>query len=93
MSAAKQGGADALPIEERVAKIIVDHLCVAIEGDGLSPDADLARDLAADSLDRVELALVMEDEFDIAITDDQGASCETVGDWQKLVRQLVEAKP
>jgi acyl carrier protein len=93
MSAAEQGGVEALSIEERVAKIIVDHLCVAVERDGVSPDADLAKDLAADSLDRVELTLAMEDEFDIAVTDDQSAACETVGDWQQLVRQLVEAKP
>jgi acyl carrier protein len=93
MSAAKQTAADALPTEERVACIIAKHLSITIEGDGLSPETHLADDLLADAIDQIELALAMEDEFDIAITDDEGASCETVGDWQKLVRQLIEAKP
>ncbi len=93
MSAAQTEAADAPTIEERVARIIADHLLIAIEGDGLLPDTHLADDLLADAIDQIELALAMEDEFDIAITDDQGASCETVGDWQKLVRQLIEAKP
>lgn len=93
MSAAQKEAGDELPIEVRVARIIADHLATAIKGDCLSPDAHLADDLHADAIDQIELALAMEDEFDIAITDDQSTACETVGDWQKLVRQLVEAKP
>jgi|JI8StandDraft_2_1071088.scaffolds.fasta_scaffold03137_14 acyl carrier protein len=93
MSAAERKRAEAVPYWERVTQIIAEHLGVKTETDGLSRDTHLADDLLADAIDQIEIALAMEDEFDIAITDDQGASCETIGDWRTLVHQLLAAKP
>ncbi len=51
-------------------------------------------DLKADSLELVEPAMALEDEFNIVIDDDEvpdGASL-TVGEWIALVERKVEAK-
>lgn len=52
--------------EPRVRKLVVEHLGVP---DDFDMDASLA-DLGADSLDTIELALKMEDEFDKPFDDD-----------------------
>lgn len=68
-------------------RILREHLGVSDEQ--LTDDAHLADDLGADSLDPVELALAVEDEFSITVTDDETAACMTVGDWIKLVEGRV----
>lgn len=66
----------------RVRAIITEHLCV--EPDRVQADAHLVDDLAADSLDQVELTMAMEEEFGIEITDDEAEACTTVGNWIDL---------
>lgn len=72
---------------DRTRRILREHLGVSAEQ--LTADAHLADDLGADSLDPVELALAVEDEFSITVTDDETAACTTVGDWIKLVEGRV----
>ncbi len=55
-------------IEERLKKIIVDQL--GAEESEITPSTDLIEDLRADSLDLVELQMVVEEQFDIEIPDD-----------------------
>lgn len=71
-------------IESRVSEIIAEHLGVAIER--VRPEIDIA-DLGADSLDRVELVMAMEDEFTVAIGDAQARGIVTVADVIALVRE------
>lgn len=77
------------PIDKCVASIIAAHLHVTVPPGGLSPDAHLATDLSADPIDQIEVTLAIEDAFDIAISDDESAACETIGDWQRLVAARV----
>lgn len=72
---------------DRTRRIMREHLGVSDEQ--LTDDAHLADDLGADSLDPVEIALAVEDEFSITVTDDETAACATVGDWIKLVEGRV----
>ena len=51
-------------------------------------DLHIVDDLRFDSIDCVELTMELEDEFDIAITDDQAESCKTLGDITKLCIKL-----
>jgi acyl carrier protein len=81
------------PIDKCVASIIAARLHVTVPPGGLSPDAHLASDLSADPIDQIEVALAIEDAFDITISDDEGASCETIGDWQRLVATRVGQRP
>lgn len=55
----------------------------------VTPEATL-HDLGADSLDTVEIALTLQEEFDVEITDDQLEQIKTVGDVHRIVGQLVE---
>ena len=58
-----------------------------VDPDRLLPGARLGEDLCVDSLDAVELTMVLEDEFDIALPDDVVADVRTYGDIVSLVRR------
>jgi acyl carrier protein len=55
-------------VEERLKKIIADQL--GAEESEITPSTDLIEDLRADSLDLVELQMVVEEHFNIDIPDD-----------------------
>jgi len=63
-------------IEERVKKIIVDHL--GIEESKVKSDSKFIDDLGADSLDTVELVMAFEEKFSIEIPDDAAETIQTV---------------
>ncbi len=65
-------------IAERVKKIVVEHL--GVEESKVVPEASFIDDLDADSLDTVELVMLLEEEFDIEIADDVAEKIATVGD-------------
>ena len=58
-------------IEERVKKIVVEHL--SVEEEKISESASFIDDLGADSLDTVELVMAFEEEFGVEIPDDPAA--------------------
>lgn len=68
----------------------------ALYADPMQPD--LFAELGADSLDAVEITMVMEDEFRISISDDEAEPFgdrhehKTVGDWVELVEAKLAAK-
>lgn len=70
--------------EERVHKVINEHLGVTIANN----EQHIEDDLGADSLDGVELTMAIEEEFDINITDEEFAEADTV---QKVIT-LVDTK-
>lgn len=55
-------------IFDRVKKIVVEQL--GVEPEKVTPQANFANDLNADSLDTVELVMALEEEFDIEIPDE-----------------------
>ena len=65
-------------IEEQVKEIIVEQLSVNAEE--VVPEASFVDDLGADSLDLVELIMVMEEKFGQEIPDDDAAKLQTVQD-------------
>ena len=74
---------------EAARALIADHLAVRLEA--VRDDARFADDLAADSLDMIELAMRFEEAFDIHIPDDETAACETVRDALALLQTKVVA--
>jgi len=62
--------------EQRVKKIICEQLCIS--DPAINNDASLVNDLGADSLDIVELAMALEDEFGFEIPDDEMLKLTTV---------------
>ena len=63
-------------IEQRVKKIVAEHLGVA--EDEIKLESSFVDDLGADSLDTVELVMALEDEFEIEIPDEQAEKITTV---------------
>merc|ERR1711969_100351 len=71
--------------EERVKKIVVEHL--GVEADNVTMDASFIDDLGADSLDIVELVMAFEEEFGVEIPDDAAEKITTVGDAVKYIEE------
>lgn len=67
-----------ITIADQVRQIIGKHL--GCEPHRVTDDAELRDDLGADGLDSVELAMKVEEAFDITLTDDEVERWETVGD-------------
>ena len=65
-------------VEDRVTQIIVDQL--GVEPTEVRPGASFGDDLGADSLDRVELIMAFEENFDLAIPDSDAEKIVTVQD-------------
>ena len=63
-------------VEEKVRQIIVDQL--GVEATDVTPTASFVDDLGADSLDRVELVMALEETFDIEIPDEEAEKITTV---------------
>ncbi|HEX3621283.1 MAG TPA: phosphopantetheine-binding protein [Acidimicrobiales bacterium] len=76
-------------LEPRVRALVSAHL--DIDPDRLRPEARLGADLCIDSLAAIELALVLEDAFDIALPDEEREDVRTYDDVVQLVRDKVAA--
>jgi acyl carrier protein len=73
-------------VEPRVRRLVADHLGVDVEE--LTSDVSLTDDLAADSLDLLELALVFEREFEIVVPESTLEHVRTYGDFVETVQTL-----
>ena len=58
---------------------------LSVPEDQVVPDAKFGDDLDADSLDLVELVMALEDEFGVAVPEDELEGVETVGQAYELV--------
>lgn len=70
---------------ERVRDIIAQQLGVTL--DEVTLEASIVEDLGADSLDEVELLMVLEEAFDIEVPDEDAVKLKTVGDIVKYVEE------
>lgn len=66
-------------IAEHVAQVL------QVPRDQLRPDV-LISDLGTDSLDLVEMAIDLQEEFDVIITQEEFAGIRTLGDLESLLR-------
>ena len=76
--------------EPRVRSVVALHLDV--EPERLRPEARLGEDLCVDSLAAIEMAMVLEDEFDIALPEEVLGCVRTYGDVVDVVRERVERR-
>lgn len=75
------------PTTEGRIKSILSEL-LQIDEMEITPLSKIQEDLGADSLDIVEFVMLLEEEFGITVTDDQGEKVITVADAVKLVDRL-----
>lgn len=68
---------------ERFKKCAVEVL--AVEDDKITKEASFADDLDADSLDLVELVMALEEEFDVAVDEEELEGIDTVGKAYLLI--------
>ena len=71
-------------IEEQVKNIVVEQLGVSV--DEVVPEASFVDDLGADSLDLVELVMVLEEEFGKEIPDEDAEKIKTVQDAINFIK-------
>ena len=65
-------------VDEKVKNVIIEQL--GVSADEVVPDASFVDDLGADSLDLVELVMVLEEEFGQEIPDEAAEKIQTVQD-------------
>lgn len=70
-------------ISERVKAILVELL--GVKASEVTDDAEIEDDLGADSLEVSQLAMLVEEEFEIYLTDDSVEKLITVGDLVDFV--------
>lgn len=71
-------------VEEKVKNIIIEQL--GVSADEVVPDASFVDDLGADSLDLVELVMVLEEEFGKEIPDEDAEKIQTVKDATNYIK-------
>jgi acyl carrier protein len=64
-----------------------------IPADDVTPEARLIEDLDLDSVDAVTLALRLEEETGLGLSEDELKSLDTVASLVTLVRQRLEGRP
>ena len=74
---------------EKVKSIIAETL--NISADSLREDTNVQDDLGADSLELVEIAMAVEDEFEIEIDDEAIIQIHTIGDIVKALQDRLGA--
>jgi acyl carrier protein len=85
------GAGDENAVREGVRKLIAQ--LAPVKDAECSPSAELSVDLGYDSLRLMELATMLEDEFDLdEIPEDDAAEADTVGEVEELVLRLLSAE-
>lgn len=77
-------------VEPRVRTLVADHLGVRPEE--LTPEVSLVDDLAADSLDMIELTLAVEDALDISIPERVVDRIRSFGDLVDVIARRLSAR-
>ena len=72
---------------EKIKKIISEQL--EVDQSIISEGSSLTGDLGADSLDLVDLAMSIEDEFDIELSDEALEKIKTVGDLVSYIEDKI----
>lgn len=72
-------------IFEKLKKIISEHL--ELEEENITIESNIVDDLGADSLDLVDMAMTVEDEFKIELPDEMLETVQTVEDVVRFIEQ------
>src|SRR5881628_4144962 len=76
--------------EPRIRRLVADYL--GVSADELTPEVSLTDDLAADSLDLLELALALEGEFGIEVPERTIDEVRTYGDLVEAAAALTRGQ-
>ncbi len=73
-----------------VLDILVEQL--GVQENQLTADARLEEDLGADSLDRVEIIMSVDERFNLSVPDEAAERVSSVGDLFELLAELIEER-
>ena len=73
---------------DKVKSLLAEQL--NIKAETITAESKIVDDLGADSLDVVELLMTLEDEFGVAVSDEEAVQIKTVGDIVKLLNKNEE---
>ncbi len=73
---------------DKVKQILASQL--NIKADKVTPESNVIADLGADSLDVVELLMTLEDDFGIAVSDEEAVALKTVNDIVTLIDKKIK---
>lgn len=76
--------------ETRLIRLISDKL--EIGADSISTSSNLISDLGADSLDVIELMMIVEKEFGIKVLEEDSKELQTVGDIVNFINNNIQSK-
>ena len=68
---------------EKVKKLLASQLNVGV--DTINDSSKIVEDLGADSLDMIEMLMSLEEQFGIAVSDEEAEKLKTVGDVVALI--------
>ena len=68
---------------DKVRKMLAEQLNISL--DKVTSESRVIEDLGADSLDVVEMLMLLEDEFDVTVTDEESMNLKTVADIVKVI--------
>ena len=71
---------------EKVSKMLAEQL--KIEESKITPEAEVVKDLGADSLDIVELMMALEDEYGVTLPEGRVESVKTVKDIADMLEEI-----
>lgn len=74
-------------VYEKLKGLLAEQL--GVSESEITPDTNIMEDLGADSLDIAELIAMMEDEFNILITDERIREMVTVKDVSDFIEKLI----
>ena len=77
-----------MDISEKLKQIVAAQL--KIEADSIEDSTDIVDDLGADSLDIVEILMVIEEQFGVTIPDEEVEQLITVQDVANEIEKLVK---
>ncbi len=63
---------------EKIKEALITH--AGVDADKITMDANFVEDLGIDSLDLVDLIIMLEEEYDIEFDEDAADSIKTIGD-------------
>ncbi|MGB3242051.1 MAG: acyl carrier protein [Candidatus Omnitrophota bacterium] len=79
-----------LDVAERVKTVIAEQL--KVKSEMVTKEAKIVDDLGAESLDIVEMFVMLEEDFDIKIPDEEVEQMATVGDAIKCIEDKLASK-
>ena len=75
-------------IQDKARALIASKM--KLEEKDITPEKHLFNDLGADSLDFVELSMMLEREFNVKFSEDEMANAKTVGDLYELIEKYTK---